>query len=150
MAGEDYSVWLLFDDGVTGVVCLRNLVDLDRNAFRAVRVDDLAGSLAWPAGIRLDAELLYNDIKTRWRSRPRGSCVSGPATARPRGSASRVRCCSTASAWNALARRGSSWSDGMLFGEAEPLAKFSDEKQRWSGRDTAHTFAAVLWRPDPA
>jgi hypothetical protein len=37
-------------------------------------------------------------------------------------------------------------ADGMLFGEAEPLAKFSDERQRWSGRDPSHTFAAVLWR----
>jgi hypothetical protein len=69
--GEDYSVWLLFDDGVTGVVCLRNLVDLDQKAFRAVRVDDLAGTLAWPAGLKLDSELLYQDITARWRAHGR-------------------------------------------------------------------------------
>ena len=37
-------------------------------------------------------------------------------------------------------------ADGMLFGEAEPLAKFSDERQRWFAQNPLHTFAAVLWR----
>jgi hypothetical protein len=77
-AADDYTVWLLFDDGVTGTVYLGKLLDLEaferireRPAFRAVRVDDLTGTLTWAAGIRLDPGLLYDHITARWRGRRR-------------------------------------------------------------------------------
>jgi hypothetical protein len=73
-ASEDYTVWLMFDDGVTGLVHLKSLVDLESfrairpaEAFRGVRIDDQTGTLAWRGGVRLDPEILYHDIRSRWR-----------------------------------------------------------------------------------
>jgi len=76
-ASNDYTLWLLYSDGVTGIVDLENFVTVDtfrrlrdRRIFRAARIDAQTGTVAWRAGVRLDSEVLYTHIKASWRRPP--------------------------------------------------------------------------------
>ena len=68
-ASSDYRLWLRFDDGVEGSVFLGNLLEIV--AFRAWRdveqfcdaaIDPSAMTVVWNAGIRLDPDILYQDM----------------------------------------------------------------------------------------
>ena len=68
-ASRDYHLWLEFDDGVEGSVFLGNLLEV--GAFRAwrnveqfcdVTVDPGAATVVWNSGIRLDPDILYQDL----------------------------------------------------------------------------------------
>jgi hypothetical protein len=71
-AEPDYSLWLLFDDGLEGRVYLGDLVDIvdfsawrDIDRFLDVSVDPETGVVQWVDGISLDAAALYRDLATR-------------------------------------------------------------------------------------
>ena len=71
-ADSDYSLWLVFDDGLEGRVYLGNLVEIadfgawrDVENFLAVRLDPDTGSVQWEDGIRLDPVALYKDLASR-------------------------------------------------------------------------------------
>lgn len=68
-ASRDYRLWLKFEDGLEGSVFLGNLLEV--RAFRAwrdveqfcqVAVDPAAATVVWDAGIRLDPDILYQDL----------------------------------------------------------------------------------------
>jgi hypothetical protein len=68
-ASRDYRLWLKFDDGVEGSVFLGNLLEI--GAFRAWRnveqfcdaaVDPGEATVVWNTGIRLDPDILYQDL----------------------------------------------------------------------------------------
>jgi hypothetical protein len=66
---EDYRLWLRFDDGVEGSVSLGNLLEIgafklwrDVREFEKVRVDPVTATVTWEGGIRLDPEILYQDL----------------------------------------------------------------------------------------
>ena len=68
-ASSDYRLWLRFDDGLEGSVFLGNLLEVrafsawrDIEAFCRVSVDPRSASVAWDAGIRLDPDILYQDL----------------------------------------------------------------------------------------
>jgi hypothetical protein len=68
-AEEDYRLWLRFDDGVEGSVSLGNLLEIgafklwrDVREFEKVRVDPDTATVTWEGGIRLDPEILYQDV----------------------------------------------------------------------------------------
>lgn len=74
-AEVDYSLWLVFDDGLEGRVYLGDLVgirdfsvwrDIDR--FLEVSVDPETGVVQWEAGIQLDPAALYRDLASRVRA----------------------------------------------------------------------------------
>lgn len=67
-----HRLWIRFDDGVAGDLYLGNLLDVggfkllrDPHEFGAVYVTPQAGTIAWPCGLRLDPEILYQDIAAR-------------------------------------------------------------------------------------
>ena len=117
-AEEDYKLWLRFEDGLEGRVFLGNLLEIgafqlwrDVREFEKVSVDPETATVTWEGGIRLDADILYHDVKanqiqhadgdelpavtedTLERLDPRGSDLSedaqvirvGPEVARPEG-----------------------------------------------------------------
>jgi len=68
-AEEDYRLWLRFDDGLEGSVSLGNLLEIgafklwrDVREFEKVRVDPDTATVTWEGGIRLDPEILYQDV----------------------------------------------------------------------------------------
>ena len=74
-AEPDYSLWLLFDDGLEGRVYLGDLVDIvdfsawrDIDRFLDVSVDPETGVVQWDAGICLDSAALYRDLAPRVRA----------------------------------------------------------------------------------
>ncbi|MCC7080676.1 MAG: DUF2442 domain-containing protein [Burkholderiales bacterium] len=74
-AEADYSLWLLFDDGLEGYVYLGSLVDIvdfsiwrDVERFLDVSVDPQTGAVRWQGGIRLDPGALYKDLASRVRA----------------------------------------------------------------------------------
>lgn len=80
-AESGYKVWIRFDDGLEGLVHLENLLGIgafkmlrDLHAFRAVHVDPQDGTITWPAGVRLDPEILYQDIAARGRPDHNTTC----------------------------------------------------------------------------
>src|SRR3954449_1383073 len=69
-AEEDYNLWLRFEDGLEGSVFLGNLLEIgafqlwrDVREFEKVSVDPDTATVTWEGGIRLDAEILYHDVK---------------------------------------------------------------------------------------
>lgn len=71
-AEPDYSLWLVFDDGLEGRVYLGDLVNIvdfsawrDIDRFLDVSVDPDTGSVTWEGGICLDSIALYRDLATR-------------------------------------------------------------------------------------
>ncbi|HEX2281466.1 MAG TPA: DUF2442 domain-containing protein [Thermomicrobiales bacterium] len=74
-AEPDYSLWLLFDDGLEGRVYLGNLLEVgefsawrDLDRFLDVSVDPDTGTVQWQDGIRLDPGALYKDLASRVRA----------------------------------------------------------------------------------
>ena len=69
-AEEDYKLWLRFEDGLEGRVFLGNLLEIgafqlwrDVREFEKVSVDPETATVTWDGGIRLDADILYHDVK---------------------------------------------------------------------------------------
>lgn len=67
-----YQLWLRFDDGLQGRVYLGGLLDIgafrlwrDVREFQRVHVDPATAGVTWEAGIRLDSDVLYQDIAAR-------------------------------------------------------------------------------------
>jgi hypothetical protein len=80
-AEQGYRLWVRFEDGVEGHVYLGNLLEIsafrlwrDMDEFFKVSVDTDAATATWAGGIRLDPEVLYQDIVGR-----RGEEVAGVA-----------------------------------------------------------------------
>jgi hypothetical protein len=74
-ASADYRLWLAFDDGLEGSVFLGDLLEI--SAFRAWRdvahfctaaTDAAALAVVWDSGIRLDADILHQDLLASRRS----------------------------------------------------------------------------------
>ena len=68
-ASKDYRLWLKFDDGVEGSVFLGDLLELgafslwrDVDQFCRVVVDRKSATVVWDGGIRLDPDILYQDL----------------------------------------------------------------------------------------
>ena len=68
-ASRDYKLWLKFDDGLEGSVFLGNLLEVgafsvwrDVEEFCRVAVDGKAATVVWDGGIRLDPDILYQDL----------------------------------------------------------------------------------------
>lgn len=68
-ASEDYRLWLRFEDGVEGSVFLGNLLEIgafrawrDVHQFCRVSIDQAAATVVWEAGVRLDPDILYQDL----------------------------------------------------------------------------------------
>jgi hypothetical protein len=69
-AEDDYQLWLRFEDGLEGRVFLGNLLEIgafqlwrDVREFEKVSVDPETATVTWEGGIRLDADILYHDVK---------------------------------------------------------------------------------------
>jgi hypothetical protein len=74
-AEADYSLWLVFDDGLEGRVYLGDLVAIgdfsawrDLERFLDVHVDPDTGIVQWDDGIQLDPAALYRDLVSRVRA----------------------------------------------------------------------------------
>jgi len=74
-AERDYSLWLVFDDGLEGRVYLGDLVGIrdfsvwsDIERFLDVSVDPDTGVVQWDDGIQLDPGALYRDLESRVRA----------------------------------------------------------------------------------
>ena len=74
-AEADYSLWLVFDDGLEGYVYLGDLLDIvdfrawrDVERFLEVSVDPQSGAVQWEDGIQLDPRALYKDLASRVRA----------------------------------------------------------------------------------
>ena len=68
-ASKDYRLWLRFDDGIEGSVFLGNLLEIgafhswrDVERFCRVAIDPAAATVVWDGGIRLDPDILYQDL----------------------------------------------------------------------------------------
>lgn len=69
---KNYTLWLRFSDGLQGSVDLSSLLDIgcfkfwrDLHVFLDVQPCPKTGDAVWPAGVRLNAEVLYQDIAAR-------------------------------------------------------------------------------------
>jgi len=69
---EDYKLWLRFEDGLEGSVFLGNLLEIgafqlwrDVREFEKVSVDPDTATVTWEGGIRLDSDVLYQDLASR-------------------------------------------------------------------------------------
>ena len=70
-AEDDYKLWIRFDDGLEGSVFLGNLLEIgafrlwrDVREFEKVSVDPQSATVTWEGGIRLDNEVLYQNLVT--------------------------------------------------------------------------------------
>jgi len=68
-ASPDYRIWLRFDDGLEGSVFLGDLLEAgafqawrDAEQFCRVSLDPGLGTVVWEVGIRLDPDILYQDL----------------------------------------------------------------------------------------
>ncbi len=68
-ASRDYKLWLKFDDGLEGSVFLGNLLEVgafsawrDVEQFCRATVDGKESTVVWDGGIRLDPDILYQDL----------------------------------------------------------------------------------------
>ena len=66
---ENYQIWVRFADGLEGVVDLSDLVGngvfgawTDPAEFRKVFIDPETHTVAWPGGIDLAPDALYQDL----------------------------------------------------------------------------------------
>ena len=74
-AEPDYSLWLVFEDGLEGRVYLGDLIGIgdfsawrDVDRFLEVSVDPETGAVQWEGGIKLDPSALYRDLASRVRA----------------------------------------------------------------------------------
>ena len=68
-ASRDYWLWLKFEDGLEGSVFLGDLLEgtafrvwRDADQFCRVAVDRNAATVVWEGGIRLDPDILHQDL----------------------------------------------------------------------------------------
>ena len=68
-ASPDYRLWLRFDDGLEGSVFLGDLLEngsfqawRDAEQFCGASIDPGVATVVWKAGIRLDPDILYQDL----------------------------------------------------------------------------------------
>lgn len=68
-AREDYRLWVRYEDGAEGEVDLSNLVGKgvferweDPAEFQKVSIDPDTDTVAWPGGIDLCPDSLYDDL----------------------------------------------------------------------------------------
>ena len=68
-ASPDYKLWLRFDDGLEGCVFLGDLLEVgafsawrDVDRFCRAFVDRKAATVVWDGGIRLDPDILHQDL----------------------------------------------------------------------------------------
>src|SRR5688500_20294609 len=85
-AEEDYKLWLRFEDGLEGRVFLGNLLEIgafqlwrDVREFEKVSVDPETATVTWDGGIRLDADILYHDVKAKQIQRAGAGEIPPPA-----------------------------------------------------------------------
>ena len=88
-AEEDYKLWLRFDDGLEGSVFLGNLLEIgafklwrDVREFEKVSVDPETATVTWEGGIRLDPDILYQDVAVRSEERRVGKECSAVCRSR--------------------------------------------------------------------
>jgi hypothetical protein len=70
---DDYHLYLRFEDGVEGIVRLKELIPLEgvfaalreRSFFEQVRVNTELGAICWPNGADLDSDVLYASLTGR-------------------------------------------------------------------------------------
>jgi Protein of unknown function (DUF2442) len=70
---DDYQLYLRFEDGVEGVVGLKELIPFEgifaelreRSFFERVRVNPELGAIYWPNGADLDSDVLYSSLTGR-------------------------------------------------------------------------------------
>jgi hypothetical protein len=70
---DDYQLYLRFEDGVEGVVGLKELIPFEgifaelreRSFFERVRVNPELGAIYWPNGADLDSDVLYASLTGR-------------------------------------------------------------------------------------
>ena len=69
-AEEDYRLWIRFDDGLEGSVFLGDLLEIgafklwcDVREFEKVSVDPETATVTWQGGIRLDPDVLYEELE---------------------------------------------------------------------------------------
>ena len=74
-AERDYSLWLVFEDGLEGRVYLGDLLEIadfimwrDVDSFLDVSVDPQTGAVQWGDRIKLDPGVLYRDVASRVRA----------------------------------------------------------------------------------
>ena len=71
---DDFRVNLTFTNGSKKIIDLEKFLwgpmfepmRRDRELFRAVRVDDEAGTIVWPNGADIDPDVLYLGLKPAW------------------------------------------------------------------------------------
>lgn len=87
-AERDYTLYLRFDDGMAGAVCCRTLLDIDAfklwrdvGRFLNPRIEPGGRAIAWDSGVRLDPEVLHQDLVARG-IRPQPPRAHDPAFAR--------------------------------------------------------------------
>lgn len=80
---RDYVIWVRFNDGSAGEVDLANELDgpvfgplRDKRLFRAVRVDPLLRTVAWPNEADLAPEFLAERLTQTGRHGRSGTCHS--------------------------------------------------------------------------
>jgi hypothetical protein len=68
-ASKDYKLWLKFDDGLEGSVFLGNFLEVgafkawrDVEKFCSAELDDKTFTVVWGVGIKLDPDILYQDL----------------------------------------------------------------------------------------
>jgi hypothetical protein len=68
-ASRDYRLWLRFGDGLQGSVFLGDLLEVcafgawrDADEFCRALIDRTEATVVWPAGIRLDPDILHQDL----------------------------------------------------------------------------------------
>jgi len=71
-AGENYMLWLKFDDGVEGHVYLGDLVGTDsfgllsdEEKFRRAAIDPVSNAITWEGELTLDPDALYRDVASQ-------------------------------------------------------------------------------------
>ena len=69
-AEEDYKLWIRFDDGLEGSVFLGDLLEIgafklwcDVRELEKVSVDPETATVTWQGGIRLDPDVLYQELE---------------------------------------------------------------------------------------
>jgi len=69
-AEEDYKLWIRFDDGLEGSVFLGGLLEIgafklwcDVREFEKVSVDPETATVTWEGGIRLDPDVLHQELE---------------------------------------------------------------------------------------